>query len=443
MSGPSPVIQTSPTVRRTRSRWRAVVLMLSVASVVLTRHIWWPRYCCVRAERAVSERNYDDALLWVSAVSRLTQPDPETLLLKARIIRKQGRMNELSDVLQSALDAGASAVRVNREQWLAMAQSGQMTQAEPFLSRLLTDQSDDLEEVCEAYVTGYMRTLNFAAAIRLLDLWIADFSNNPFPHVLKGRIYSITDDQRSAEQCFRTAVSMSPGNAEFQLDLARSIRQLNRPEEAIRILRELSDTGIFRAQVALERGLAERSLGNMQAALEDLVTAAKLSPNDASVLLELGRTHFETGRSERAYEVLSQALALMPTNDEIHYVLAQVLQALGKPDDAQSHFEFSAEARKAKSEINRLRDRIHKDPRDVEALAGIGEIMLKYDRPEEGIVRLLAALELDPNHQTARRQLAEYYQDRAKTNPEFQTLADEHRRWLKTQSSPSDSRLKD
>jgi tetratricopeptide (TPR) repeat protein len=370
---------------------------------------------------------------WLDKVKLITTDDSATVLMRAQIFRKQGRMKELESALKEAHGLGVAAELLNREQWLALAQSGQMSQAEKHLSALLNDQEQDLEDVCDAYVIGYMRNFNFPAAKTLLDSWIADFPKSAWPHVLRGRIFFVSDDYQSAEASFRIACELSPHDHEFLIDLAKSLAQRNATEEAIALLESIDVESRFRPAVALELGLCRRKIGDTTGAVLALQEVIKASPTEPRALLELGRTHLENGDFQESERVLQKALTISPRDDEIHYVLAQSIQASGRDDDAKPHFLFSQNARRAQKELNTYRSRIQQNPRDLDSLVSMGSIMLNYAEPEEGVIRLLAALEIDPGNQRVLTLLADYYEQRATLDPAFTEMAAQYR--MKVQSN--------
>lgn len=370
---------------------------------------------------------------WLDKVNLITTDDSATSLMRAQIFRKQGRMKELESALKHAHDLGVAVEVLNREQWLALAQSGQMSQAERHLSALLSDQEQDLEEVCDAYVIGYMRNLNFPAAKTLLDSWIADFPKSGWPHVLRGRISLLSDDYQSAESSFRIACGLSPHDDEFRIDLAKSLSKRNATEEAIALLESIDEDSRFRSAAALELALCRRKMGDTNGVVSALEEVVQTSPTEHRALLELGRTHLENGNFQEAEQLLQRALTISPRDDETHYVLAQSLQAAGRDDDAKPHFLFSQNARQAQRDLNTFRNRIQQNPRDLDSLVSMGEIMLNYAEPEEGVIRLLAALEIDPQNQHVLNLLADYYEQRASLDPAFTEMAAQYR--MKVQSN--------
>jgi len=62
------------------------------------------------------------------------------------------RFDQVSPHLLQALDAGCDLRLVEREQWLAQAQTGRFDQVGPHLAGLFQDAGSDGPEICSAYV---------------------------------------------------------------------------------------------------------------------------------------------------------------------------------------------------------------------------------------------------------------------------------------------------
>jgi predicted Zn-dependent protease len=279
-------------------------------------------------------------------------------------------------------------------------------------------------------VLGYARIQNFPAAYRLLDVWAADWPESAMPHLLRGRLAFARDSFRSAEEDFLRAEQLSPGNQEVRLELARTYQSTQRPHEAIPLLEDCRRNPRLRTEATLLLAVCLKMTGDTTRVLPLLSELVREQPEHPEALRELGRTHLEAGDAKQAIAALRDAVRLTPYDDEVHYLLAQALQTDGRPDEAQPHFEYTREARSAFRELNELRDVLQRNPSDLAAQVRSGELLLKYSDPQEGVMRLLAVIDRQPSHQPARRLLAEYYAGRAATDPSFQKLADDHRRWL-------------
>ena len=443
MTPPSSSSRSAPSSPRTsdaagRNRTiRLAGLVVVLAALVWQGHTWWSPVCQHFARRSIEQTDYANALRWLDRANWTRRADVEVEMLRARVYRKQGRMDLLGKAIARAHQLGAPTGRLNREQWLALAQSGQMAEAEPHYSELLLNPGEDGEEICRAFALGYTRIQRFGPAIRLLEAWMADWPDRAEPYLLRGRLRLVQQENSLAESDFRKALERDPDCAECRLELASVLKATNRPADAAAIYEEcLTDPMV---EIDAKVGLAGclKTSGDFARAKTLLIEVLAKSPEHLGAMRELARTHLENGDFAEVVPLMEAALKRADYDDENHYLLAQALQSLGRRDEAASHFEFSRSAREAFQRLNVLQDQLRQNPKDVAALVAAGEILLKYAEPGEGVVRLLAAVDMDPTQQTARRLLADYYERRSAEDPTFVALSDEHRRWLKPETDTS------
>jgi predicted Zn-dependent protease len=132
-------------------------------------------------------------------------------------------------------------------------------------------------------------------------------------------------------------------------------------------------------------------------------------PADDRARLLMGQLELMAGEFDAALGWLAPLCAAHPTDVEARYALAQVLQALGRTDEAQPHLAFVAEARAQLQEVQSLTDAERFRPDDPEQRYQIGIRLLKYDVPAHGVAWLQTVLDLDPRHSGAHAALAEHY----------------------------------
>src|SRR5262249_34639676 len=76
-------------------------------------------------------------------------------------------------------------------------------------------------------------------------------------------------------------------------------------------------------------------IGQTNAAMEHLRTAAKLNPNYAPVWEHLGLAYVQQGRHREAVSAFERATKIMPSYQQAWQHLAQEYQVVGRPADAQ------------------------------------------------------------------------------------------------------------
>lgn len=409
--------------RRLLSR-RALVFLLTGLIVV-----YWQRQQIVSPvfERIIDShlknRDQDRAEWWLGIAHTIVPADPAMAILKAKIARQRGDMAGVSAALKTASGLGASRKELERQQWLAMAQSGQMRDAEPHLAELLTDRSHDNREVCEAYVIGFIRSHRTDAAMRLLTSWIADAPDDATPRLLKARIQGLLSLPRDAEQNYLAAIELQPHWIEPRLELAELLVKQKRYADARTYLTELLDNEAFAERVRI--GLAEclSAEGDSVNAIKMLKAACQTQNPSADAYMALGRAFLENGDYEEAVNTLETAIELRPNDDESHYLLARALSLNGQNDRAEIHFQIVTTAREALQELDKINNELLTDPHDAVKLIRAGEILMLHGDPAEGVVRIMTGLDIEPENEKGLSLLAEHYTQKAATDSNFRDLA--------------------
>ncbi len=423
--------QPAPNSERRRfssHRVRLVLVASVIGFIVWQKGNWWPPPFHQQARTSLRSHDPVAAHEWLDIAEWAADDHPETAFLRARSYRKQGDLERVRDWLGKAYERGIPRERVQREQWLALAQSGQLARAEAQLPGLLADPGAELEEVCEAYVLGYIRAHRLVDALRLLDTWIADFPDSPHPRMLRGQIYSELSRFKDAEADFRRALSAHPDHSEAALGLADVLRELKRPQESLEFYEICSKDDRLQLSGELGRALALKALGDAEQAGRIIRGLVEDHPDSDEALLELGRLELDAGRYEPAVKLLLKTYELVPQDIEARYLLARALHDAERRDEANEHFEWVARAREASAEIQKLKDVVRKEPTNVEKRYATAQLLMKYGARDEAVMWMLSVIDLAPDHRRAHEALAAYYEALAATDPQYRKLADEHRR---------------
>lgn len=409
---------------------RLAALVVVLGALFALKHVWWPPAFRSLAGKELHLGHVENALAWLEYVDWLVPNDAGTTLLRARAYRKLGEMLRVEKLLNLARKQGASEEQIRRERILALAQSGQLRDAEQYLPEFLSNTGEDLDDVCEAYVIGFTRNQRFNEAFSLLEAWVRDSPDLATPLLLRGKLWAYRMSFAEAEADFRGALNLDPTLDEARLELSLIFIQGGRYDEAVPLLEECLDEPRLRATAIVNLVVCLNATDEVPRALALLLSSRDEFPDDPRILLELGRAQFRNGEYEPAVETLTVAVAIDPLNDEAHYTLGLALSRCGREEEAAPHFEWVDRAREANAEIDRLRSVVSKDPLDVDSLVRLGQLYMEYANTEEGVVRLLSVLDLDPEQPLAHRLLFEYYSRQAEDDPAYQVLADEHRRYL-------------
>jgi tetratricopeptide (TPR) repeat protein len=132
-------------------------------------------------------------------------------------------------------------------------------------------------------------------------------------------------------------VALDRENGDFNFALGRILARHRRHTEAVDYLSTAFDVFPKRSEVANTYGLALEKSGNTPKALEIFRHAASVTPNDADILANLGRTLVQMSLYDEASGILNRALALDTENPVAHAAMADLCLRQGHRKEALMH----------------------------------------------------------------------------------------------------------
>jgi len=411
------------------------LLAIFVVIAVISRH-WLAAIPNAQARKCLTRRDEEGALGWLEFSRRLSDHHPETEFLLGRVYRRQGKMDLVREHLLRAADLGWPREGVDREQWLALAQSGQMEAAEPHLVELLQDPRGDAAEICEAYVIGSMKMHYLGIAEKLLDVWIQDFPEDSRPYYLRGVMHRNASLFNKAERDLRRALDIEPGDSAAALSLAETLYEQGRAEQAVAFFQS-AESGPNEAAARIGRARCLRSLGRPEEARRLLEGVLSSSRMNTEALVELARLDVEGGDHQAAIDRLGPVAEKEARNREFRFVLGTALRRVGRNEEARAHLEYTAEAGRELDRAARLILQVAKQPRDADLRQQIGRIHLDYGLRKDGVTWLESALECDPGHKPSHGALADYYGSKIGEGSGYAELAERHRTLAGKGDSPT------
>ncbi|RME74240.1 MAG: tetratricopeptide repeat protein [Planctomycetota bacterium] len=214
--------------------------------------------------------------------------------------------------------------------------------------------------------------------------------------LLEGELHRRRGERLAAVQSFREAVRLAPGAAEPAFRLARALRELKLPGQALEALRPaLAEAPTSTAYRRLEADLL-LDLERPHEAEQRYLALGQRPPGDAAALTAAARIALRDGRTEAAHKRLAQALAVDPAYAPAALALARL--ALERKDPERA--------------IAVLRAALERDPLAVELRTELGRALLAAGRRDEAAVALEVAVQSGadtPAAARARRLLADLY----------------------------------
>lgn len=401
-------------VRRPGKSNRMRFVMAAVVFVMLPALCYWRPIVTgiqlARVESALRRREPTRAVELLGWAQQMAPNDSRVHLLSARAYRHLGQFDQVHAHLLRASELGYPAVLLEREQLLALAQTGQLRHSETQLPSLLATAGADAPEICEAFILGYFANFRLNLAFRLLDAWQADYPNDSRPHVLRGNCWSALRKWPEAIAEYEQALALSPNDYEARLRLAEMLMELRRYDEAATHLQRAMarSGGDDRARFTWGRCL--RNLGRADEARAALSNLLQRDPEHIEARFEMGELEWSAGRPADAVKWLEPIVRAQPYDTRFRNALARALRSLGQESAAKPHFEFVERSVKPMERVTQLLDDVKARPDDPNVRFEIGSILRQYSSPEDGARWLRSTVELEPGHVRAHAALADHYE---------------------------------
>ena len=430
-----------PTPRRSR---KSLLLKGAVFSVIVLGGIWWagllgiwPRH---QAEQAIKSHRLDSAEQSIRQAIHIEGRTAENLFLLARVLRKQGAMDEFQSSLKQAYDLGIDRKRIEAELLLAQAQAGQIQPIQQQLDDLLIHGGTDDEEVLEAYVNGCLVAARLGQAETLIDGWVRAMPETAQPYYYRGRLMLFYRKMTQAREALTKALEIEPQHCAAAYALGTVLVEENRLDDALQMFQLASQTRYnAAARVQVAKTLVD--LARSDEAREILKQVLQEPEDDVRrgfqrlgeryegnpAALVLGDLCMNAGDYQQAYQWLQQAVAANPGDLTARHSLGLVLRGIGETEAAAAELKAVSEAREALQEVDRLVDLVSTNQELVAERVRVGELYLKYESKLTGEYWLKSALTRDPENQRAHELLAEYYAEKARTDPRYDEQARHHR----------------
>ncbi len=444
-----------------RARKKLILSLVILLVAILSSPVWgrglWISLFQDRAVQNLLERNPENALEWLAYAQALDDQNPTTKILFARAYRKSRDVEQAYSVLMKYYELAGSTEEYLQEQWLLKAQIGDNADLQKHLSELLIKDQADMQDICETYVNSCILNYQFNDALKILELWEADFPEDPLPNFMRGKIYEHERALQDAIKEFQKTLDKDRTYAPAAYSLARIQLTLKKTEAAMKYYQTTLANTKFKSPAKVGLARCYRLLNQNQKAkqllLEVLEKDVKELQKEYQVMgepkflansaahLEMGTLELTAKNYEAALKWLEPAAKANPRDLGIKNALAIVYSRLGRKQEAKELSQTIKETNNALAEIQDLLDQMRKEPPNPELRFQIGKAYLKYISEEQGIVWLNSVLRSLPHHRGTHIELARYYEQNRARGESFERLAKIHREKAnaltkKTENSP-------
>ena len=367
--------------------------------------------------KSALEANPKIEQFWLSYIGALlTENKTEsanTIILEAR---KKGfdeeKINALEKQLQQ-LSVSSKTPIINKKLTLKEKRQKTSETKEKKKRKVVNNNSPSplqVKNLVEQYQKGrYEEAEKLAASIT------QEFPEHFFAWKVLGAVFNQTGRVLESLDAKHKAVELAPQDAEAHSNLANSLQELSRFDEAEVSYRKVIAIKPDDAQAHNNLGNALKSLGKLDEAEKSYRRAIALEPDFAEVHNNLGNALKELSRIEEAEKSYRKAITLNPNLAESHNNLGSILKNLDRLEESQESYQKAIALRdafpEAHSNLGNTLQKLGKfkeakksyekaialKPDFAEAHNNLGGILNDLGRSEEAEVSYRNAIVANPN----------------------------------------------
>ena len=251
-------------------------------------------------------------------------------------------------------------------------------------------------------------------------------------HAALGDLYRVQGKFQEAEQEVKKAIEIAPTNDRAQLCFGEICRIQGRLPEAEAAFKRVLEIRPGFCLACVELGELYRAQDRFVEAAAAFKKAIEIDPQNAGAYYRLGQIHRSQGRLTEAETAFQKSLGIDPGDDEAWAELGELYRVQDKFREAAETFEKAiainprnAGAHFHLGEIHRSQGRLAEaeaafqksleiDPRDDEAWAELGELYRVQDKFREAVEAFEKAIAINPKNDGAHFHLGEIHRSQGR-----------------------------
>ena len=347
-----------------------------------------------------------------------------------RVLTRLGRLEEAEAALRTALGIDPRHLNANQNLGEVLRRQNRHAEAIETYRRVL-EIDDNLVHGNGGLGIALFHSGRYADAIAPLEKALELAPDARFAGELAlyaGRTARRLDRYEAASAHLRRAAALMPDPAEALLELSNVMFAQNRADEALEYLRRARELRPGDPATLVNAGEALRKAERITEAMASYRDALRIDEDFAPAQVGLGAALFNQERHDEALESLTRAMQqeMDPgTAATAHYLAARTLLELHRKDEAAAQFERALERdpnhaealdylahlrfgqKKYEGALDLYRTQAALKPGSATVHANIGVTLYFLGRHAEALDKMEQVLQLDPDHQMARKMVAQ------------------------------------
>lgn len=228
-------------------------------------------------------------------------------------------------------------------------------------------------------------------------------------------MYYETKDFEKAIENFKKLTSIEPDNIDWLFGYSEALIQKGEIEKAIEVLNQIEGQLGINPQLSAEKYELYMSLGNTEAALNELAVCKKVFPKSPQLIGTYVQHYFSQNQINKAIEMLEELVEADPNNGRAHLALSDIYRQQGKSKESLAELLIAVRSSDVEidskmnvliavhdqypgvsSEVMEIVDELVKQhPTDAKSWSMKGDFMLKKGNEEDALKAYRKALEFD------------------------------------------------
>lgn len=268
------------------------------------------------AKSEIYLKDLANAKIHLAQAEKIAPNSTELFFVKSLLEGEQGENQKALDLLEKSLADNPNNVQILVQYVVSAMRANYPSKAVRAAEKLLQIQPDNLDFLY-LYGAASLQNKNLAAAENSLSKFMESRPNDSRGCVALGLVFAAQPEKLDiARQQMQKCLAMNPNNSE----------------------------------AAYQLGLSYKANGEIAKAVEYLEIAAKLTPDNASVLRDLGTVYLQNSLETKARPILEKSVAINANDSETHFQLSRLYNLLGERELARKHLEIFQKLRNPKKE---------------------------------------------------------------------------------------------